>query len=220
MKRKRKAVVASLLVIFQIVVLVLVFSHFSLGEDCKLIMNIIDKKYSSYNVEDLRLEYVDLSSTVRIADDSNRATRATAIVANEDEELTLRFKKNRFNIWYIIDSAPNSGPNVPNDIYFIDAEQKDVSNTVDIDEYLKSYWAIPDEDGNLYTKTDDGDDWHYSFKECENIYKTKDGSVWQFNKDISKWEASLCVYADLCYYNNYDEVSKEYVEGLIKNFSK
>ena len=216
---KRKIITISLLILFVIIVLILISSNTSLSEDYEAIIKIINKKYYSYEVKDLQLEYVDFFSTVSIADEDHRATRATAIIENEDEQITLHFKKNYFNIWHISDSEPNYGPNIPNGIYFINVDYNNVGKAVDIDNLIKNCWVIPDENGNLYTKHGDDKDWYYSFKECKNIYKTENGYVYVFNKKISNWEKATITYADLCYYSNYEKITKEYAIEIIEKFS-
>ncbi len=216
---KRKVIIISLLILFVIIILILIPSNTSLSEDREAITNIVNKKYHSYEVKDLQLEYVDWYSSVRIADEDNSATRATAIIENEEEQITLYFEKNHFNGWRISRSEPNYGPNVPNGVYFVEMNYVSVGQKVDIDEHIKDYWVIPDENGNLYEKTGDATNWNYSFKECKNIYKTKDGYVYVFNKEISDWEESTKTYADLRYYGNYENVTKEYAIEIIEKIS-
>lgn len=215
---KRKAITISLLILFSIIVLILIFSNTSLSKDREAVLKIINKKYYSYEVKDLQLEYVDWSSTVRSADENHNATRATAIIENEEEQITLHFKKT-FNIWSISSSEPNYGPNIPNEVYFVEEGYTNVGKAVDIDKHIKGRWVIPDENGNLYKKEGDATNWYYSFKECEKIYKTKDGYVYVFNKESSNWEKTTKTYADLCYYGNYEKVTKEYAIEIIEKFS-
>ena len=54
---------------------------------------------------------------------------------------------------------------------------------------------------------------------CENIYKTMDGYVYVFNKEISDWEKSEESYADMEYYGNYDRIEKSYAAELLKKYS-
>lgn len=215
---KRKAITISLLILFSIIVLILIFSNTSLSKDREAVLKIINKKYYSYEVKDLQLEYVGWSSTVSSADENHNATRATAIIENEEEQITLHFKKT-FNIWSISSSEPNYGPNIPNEVYFVEEAYNNVGKAVDIDEHIKGRWVIPDENGNLYKKVGDATNWYYSFKECKKIYKTKDGYVYAFNEESSNWEKSTETYADLCYYGNYEKVTKEYAIEIIEKFS-
>lgn len=215
---KRKTITISVVILLIIIVSILISSNTSLSKDREAVIKIINKKYYSYEVKDLQLEYVDWSSTVRSADGYHNATSATAIIENEEEQITLHFKKT-FNIWHISSSYPNYGPNIPNEVYFVNMGYQNIGRAIDIDKYIKGCWVIPDENGNLYTKQGDATDWYYSFKECKNIYKTKDGSVYVFNKEISDWEESTVTYADLCYYGNYESVTKEYAIEIIEKFS-
>lgn len=219
---KRNAITIPLLILFTIIILILVLilisSNTSLSEEREAIINIINKEYYSYEIKDIQLEYIDFYSTVRSADEYHNATSATAIIENEEEQIILHFKKT-FNIWSIKSSYPNYGSNIPNEVYFVNMEYNNIGKAVDIDEYIKGCWVIPDENGNLYTKVGDTTNWYYSFRECKNIYKTKDGYVYVFDKGNSDWERSTVTYADLCYYSNYENVTKEYAIEIIEKFS-
>ena len=219
---RRKVIMISILILFVIIALILISlnsSNTSLSEVRESVTKIINKEYSSYEIKDLQLEYVDWYSTVRTADEYHSATRATAIIENEEEQITLHFKKNFFNIWSISSAEPNYGSSVPNDVYFVHMNYVSVGNKVDIDEHIKKYWVIPDGNENLYNKIGNDENWYYSFKECKEIYKTKDGYVYVFNKKISDWEKSTKTYADLCYYSNYTNVTKEYAIEIIEKYS-
>lgn len=215
----RKVIIISLLIIIASILIFPNFLKTSLSQDRESVTNIINKEYSSYEIKDLQLEYVDFYSTIRTADENHSATRATAIIENEEEQITLHFKKNYFNIWSISSSEPNYGSNVSDEVYFVYMYYHSVGKKVDIDEHIKNYWVVPDEDGNLYNKLGSDENWYYSFKECKEIYKTKDGYVYVFNKEISDWEKSTETYADLCYYGNYEQVTKEYAIEIIEKYS-
>lgn len=214
---KIKTIIISVVILFLIIIL-LSSPIYSLIVDRKAIVNLINKKYSSYEIKDLQLEYVDWSSTVKSANESHSATRAIAIIENETEQRTLNLKKIFLIIWSISDSEPNYGPNVPNEVYFVDSNIISFDKEVDINEHIKYFWIIPDENGDLYKKYGDTKNWAYYAKLCNNIYKTKDGYVYVFNKDILDWEKSTITYAKLCYCANYEKVTKEYVVEIIENF--
>lgn len=182
------------------------------------IINIIDRKYDSYEIESLELEYVDWSSTVSTAEEGDIPTRATVVIKNEEEERELHFEKNIFG-WRITDSNPLFGKNVPNGIYYIDVDYANVGKLVDIEEEMKNCWVIPDKDGTLYTKVGDDEDWYYSFKVYEDIYKTMDGYVYVFNRENVEWEKSEETYADMEYYSNYDRIEKSEAVDILEKYS-
>jgi len=211
----KRNIIKFLALIFIIIIFsILISSNTSLKNEQKKIINIINKKYRSYEIIDIELTYTDFFSTIDIADESHPATSATAIIENDKEQLTLKFEKT-FNIWHISFSEPNYGPNIPNEVYFIEESFVTAGRLVNIDEHLNGRWVIPDEEGNLYKKTADG---NYSFKECNTIYKTQDGYVYEFDKAFSQWVKSGVTYADLCYFGNYEQISKEYAIELIERF--
>lgn len=210
----------SLLLLFLIIALILGYTYNC--KDYEFITNIINKEYPSYEIKDLKLEYVDFFGTIEIADREHSAEMATAIIENEKELITLYFRKdyfNIFNIWYISSLKTNYASSVPKEVYFIDEQYTIVGKAVDIDEHIKGWWVIPGEDGNLYTKRGNDTNWYYSFKECTNIYKTKDGYVYVFNKKISDWEKATETYDDFCCYGNHKKVTKEYAIEIIEKYS-
>jgi len=199
------------------------FSANSLAESYEAIEGVIKKEYKGYEINGINLSYVDFYSTVTEADENHPATRATAVVKNGEEAITVRFEK-VFNLfgspWVIVSSIPEYGPNVQNDVYFIEMDYRSVGKAVDIEEYISAdgRWVIPDEDGNLYTKHGEPD-WYYSVGLCRNIYKTKDGDVYVFDKDISDWKKADKRYSDLVYLGNYREITKEYALSIIEKYS-
>ena len=190
----------------------------TLSENREALINVINEKYNDYEIKDLELSYVDWSSSIREADESHIPTEATAIIENENEQLTIRLEKNYFNNWKIKSANPNYGPNIPNDVYFVKIDGSNIGKSMDIDEYVKNVWAIPDEKGNLYKKVGSGSDWYYSVNVYSEIYKTKDGYVYEFNKKTSDWEKSTKNYDDLCTYG-YKKISKDEAMEIIEKYN-
>ena len=135
------------------------------------ITNIITKKYPTYDIKHLRLEYVNWSSTVDDADDLNEATKATVIIKNSKEQRTIHLNK-KINKWIISSDKADYGSDVPDDTYFIEIESQSIGNAVDMDEYIKGLWVIPNKEGSNYKKIGDNDDWYYSVRYYKDIYKT------------------------------------------------
>ena len=181
------------------------------------IIGIINKKYDSYEIESLELEYVDWSSTVREAEDGDIPTRATVFIKNDEEERMLYFETD-FLVWKMKSSEPLYGKNVPNGIYYIDIDWHNVGKLVDIEECIKNNWVMP-YDGELYSKVGDDENWYYSYQVCENIYKTMDGYVYIFDKENSNWARAEETYADMEFYGNYDRIDKSYAQELLKKYS-
>lgn len=190
----------------------------TLIKDKETIKSIINKKYPMYEIKDLELNYVDLFSTVTDADENHKATVATVIIENESEQITIYFRKGIFN-WTISSAQPNYGPNVPNNIYFVEITYQNVGKLVDIENHIKKYWVIPDNKGNYYKKSENDKDWYYSFKHCKNIYKTENGVVYVFNKEESNWELANETYSDLCHYSNYEKVDMKYAIEIIEKYT-
>lgn len=192
----------------------------SLIKDREEIKKLMNQSYPSHEVVHIELEYTDWSSTVAKVDKYNKATSAIVALENNEEQRMV-FLKKKFLWWTIYKSYPNSGPNIPNDLYFVEMNTKNVGRAVDdIEKYIEKggYWIIPEE-GKNYKIYGTEDSWYYSFKYCENIYKTKDGKVYIFNKEKADWEESTETYSRLCYFSNFDEVDKEYALQIIKKYS-
>lgn len=224
-KISKKLLVISLIIISTLIALLVVKEiieppKVSLVKDRNRIEKIINKKYDSYTIVDLELNYVDLFSSVREANNYNRATEATVIIANDNEQRTLHLDKNFF-MWIIDSDQPDYGSNLPNDVYFVEMMYQSIGKAVNIEEHIKDmkYWVIPDEEGNYYKKSGNDENWYYSIKHCSNIYKTQNGVVYSFNKEISEWEISTVTYSELCYYSNYDKVDKKYAMNIIQTYS-
>ena len=94
-----KKVLQILLLIITIISLALIIksaiepANIALIKDKNRIENIINKKYSSYIIKNLELNYVDWSSTVTSADENHKATEAKVILQNESEQITIYLKK-------------------------------------------------------------------------------------------------------------------------------
>lgn len=196
-------------------------SIYSINDEKEIIRSIINEKYSSYEIVDIKLTYTNFFSTVTEADEEHSATDAVVIIAKNDEQKTIRLGKSSSLFgpgWIIKSDYPDYGSGVPDDVYFVEIEYDSVGKAVDIDKYVNEHWILPDKDGNLYTKSGTRD-WYYSLKECKNIYKTKNGQVYSFDKEKSDWTDSSVLYSDLNYYGNYDKVAKEYAISIIEQFS-
>ena len=213
-------IIATIMLVFFALIIGFYFIM-SLGSDKDRITKIINKKYASYEIKEIKLEYVDWSSTISDAEqDNHKATQATVIIANEDEQMTIKFKK-RFNMWLITNSYYDYGENLANDIYYVEIDYSYVGKSVDFDEYIESYdvWVIPDKEGRLYKKSGSGDGWYYSYMYYKDIYKTQDGFVYVFNKRSSSWEKSDKNYSDLQHYGNYTKIDKEEAIEILKKYS-
>lgn len=208
------------IIIFIIIALIIgIYFMFSIGSDRDKITKIINIKYNLYEIKDIKLEYVDWSSTVRDAEEyGHKATRATAIIENEEEQITIRFEK-QFNLWFITNANYDYGKNVDNDIYFVEEAYGNIGSAIEIEEYIKDIWTIPDKDGNMYTKVGDENSWYYSIKYYANIYKTQNGYVFLFDKKISDWKKTNKKYSDMTYYGNYKKINKKEAIEILKKYS-
>lgn len=221
-----KKVIKIVVILFLIAVLAVIglISYWEIASQIPLstyedkVTKIINKEYADYEIESLELEYVDWSSTITNAEEGDIPTKATVVIKNDVEERVLHFEK-EFFMWKITSSEPISGVNVPNGIYYIEENYCNAGKLVDIEECIKNSWILPNHEGKTYSKVGEGEDWYYSYKVCENIYKTMDGYVYVFNRDIEDWERAEESYADMEYYSNYERIKKDYAMELIEKYS-
>lgn len=195
--------------------------QYSLEKDKQNVVQVVKKEYPSYEIDTVYMTYTDFFSTVTEADNSNVATSATVTIENSTERITIHLMKDNhlfFSTWRIESANPDSGPNIPDDVYFIEMNYRNVGKAVNMDEYVKNLWIIPYEDGSLYKKSGTSD-WYYSTKVCDNIYKTSGGKVYVFDKQNSDWEESDETYSRLNYYGNYQKISKEEALNIIEKYS-
>ncbi len=184
------------------------------------IENIVKKKYPTYQIVDIKLEYVDWSSTVSEADHFNKATKAEVVIKNSGEQRTIRLLK-RFFTWYISSDNPDYGYNVPNGEYYIEENYASIGKAVDMEEYVqKGYrWIIPDENGNLYRKVGEDSSWYYSIHYYVHILKTYNGRVYEFDQKLLEWKESDRSYSELKYYYNYRKANKDEVVKILKKYA-
>ena len=126
----------------------------------KRVTRMIQRKYPGYQIVSLTMQYADWSSTIRKANEENRATSAEAVIRNHEEQRTLHFRSH-LRIWRITHDTPDSGKNIPDEAYFMHDNWGAVGQKLDIDESIRQAWVIPDENGNLYHKSS-GKNWYYS----------------------------------------------------------
>lgn len=180
----------------------------------KRIIRIIKRKYPAYQIVSLRMQYADWSSTIKEAKDGHRATSAKAVIRNDEEQRTLHFSSS-FRIWRTIHDAPDSGKNVPDGVYYMAEHYGAVGKKIDIDEYIKDLWIIPDKNGKSYHKSD-GENWYYSIHYITNLYRTENGSVYMLNPETFEWELTEKTYSEIDYYGNYTRISKTEAEQIIR----
>ena len=184
----------------------------------KKVTRIIRRKYPSYEIIDLLMEYADWSSTICTADEEHRATSAVAVIRSDTEQRTLHLRRSVFR-WKLTHDAPDSGPDVPEDAYFMEDDWGAVGKRIDMDAYIRRSWVIPDEDGSLYHKSG-GENWYYACHYIRNLYKTAGGRVYVLNRNTFAWELTDKLYSELDFYGNYTKITKEKAEALIRTCPK
>lgn len=102
------------------------------------------------------------------------------------------------------------------DTYFIEKDAAYVGQMTDINACVRSPWVIPDEDGKLYSVSGDEDHWCYVYLYIHNLYKTHNGRVYALNKETFEWELTERLYSELEYYGNFEPISKEKAEEIIR----
>lgn len=212
--------------IFVLIVLLLVFFfrglRMSTKTSKKKVLRILRRKYPDYEIDELIMTYADWSSTIKAADEDDKdikASGAEAVIRNNIEQRTLHFSKT-FGIWRITNDVPDTGPNVPEGAYFVTKSYGAVGPAIDIDEYIKGCWIIPDKNGDAYHKVGSDDIWHYSIHYVSSIYKVENGKVYELNKDTFIWELTERTYSEMDYYGNYDPITKEEAEEIIRTYKK
>lgn len=201
-----------------LIVLVAVYFFVSTTEfSRKRITAVIMRKHPTYEIVTLTPEYSDWSSTVCEADDDHNPEFAKVVIQNDEEQRTICLDKT-FGIWVITSDEPDYGKNVPDDVYFVEERWANVGKAIDIEAYVRSVWVVPFENGELYRKYG-GDNWYYSYKYIENLYRTINGSVYVLNKESFEWEQSDLAYSYMVQYANYKKISKDEGEGIISKYS-
>ncbi len=205
MKKSLKMLVIIFILLLMCLLIMNIFETVdkSLAKDKKRIEKIINNKYPYYEIENLELQYVDWSSTVQTIEPyyRHKATRASVIIKNENEQRSLYLKKELLG-WKVSSDYPDYGINVPDDIYFIEVINDVVGRATDMDNFIEekkayNYWLIPQEDGAYYRKSGSDEDWYYIISYYRNIYKTQGGQIYVFNKDNNTWEKSDNTYSSM-----------------------
>lgn len=182
------------------------------------IKKIVNDKYPGYEIESLVLKYNDWSSSVQRLDDFSYkwhyATSADVIVKNDVEERTILLKGQSSN-WRITSDYPDSGLNIPDGEYYVHMGGFSESNNPDIDRMLSYYWVVPNKNGELYVQ--DGKTVTIQF--VEELFKTKDGKVYVFNRDINDWELSTVKYSELNYITYYSKTTAESAKQLLQKYA-
>lgn len=171
----------------------------------------LKRKYPSCQIVSLIPEYTDWSSTVREADDSHRATSASAVIRNGEEQRTILLNK-CFCFWRIRHDLPDFGPNVPEGLYFISDQYGTVGKRINITAYIRNMWIIPDETGAPY-KITGGD---YFIHYISNIYKTEGGRLLRLNPQTFCWEEAGKPYSELILYGTCTKASRAEIEEIIE----
>ncbi|MBQ6285546.1 MAG: hypothetical protein IJK67_04480 [Bacilli bacterium] len=184
----------------------------------KRITKLVNKKYPSYEILEMEIVSDDgFYGNDSPVDRFHDANEATVTIKNDVEGLTLNISRNLFR-WKIDRALIDYGPNVPNDVYYVRTETKNINDVGNIDEYLKKYLVIPDYNGNYYIVTDTQKHRKYSFRRCRAIYKTMDGYVYIFNEDSLEWEKSTMSYGFLDYVDNYTKIEKKVILDAIDKY--
>lgn len=218
MEKKRMSLLKKIIIIVIILVL-FVPPSVTLIIDKYSIRGYFKSHYPSYKINDIELSYYSwFWSGYYNADDYHKATNAKVIIQNEREQRTVLFKKFLL-IWLLDRDVPDYGPDIPDGFYFVEIKSQVIRYGVDIEEHIKDrkYWIVPDKGGNNYTISKSSN--YYSIRYCDNIYKTKDGKVYIFDKEKSNWKVSEKPYSDLVYYGNYQKVKKKYAMEIIEKYS-
>ena len=186
----------------------------------KRVIRKIRRKYPDYEIAEVIMQYSDWSSTIRTANEDHKATSAEVVIKNGDRQRTIHLERRFYWMWRIESDAPDHGPDVPEDAYFVEKSVDSVGRRIDIEACVRSAWVIPDENGELYHISGNDDNWCYVYTCVRNLYKTQGGQVYVLNKKTFEWELTELLYSELDYYGNYDPISKEDAEQIIREHQK
>ncbi len=202
-----------------IVVLVIIIKELgpSTKKSRKKVIKKIRRKYRGYEIAELYMHYTDWSSSIRVANDDHKATSAKAVIKKGDLQRTLHLSRS-FGIWHITNDAPDHGPDVPENAYFIERSVASVGKRLDIEESVRQAWVIPYEDGKLYHISGNDEYWCYVYIYIRNIYKTQNEKVYVLNKKTFEWELTELLYSTLDYYGNYDSIDRKEAEEIIVKY--
>jgi len=180
----------------------------------KVLVKIIVKlKHPSYRITNVKMQKVDFFSTVKEVTGAEIATCAVVVIENKTDRRTLHLEKFLW-FWLVKNDAPDFGPDVPEDEYYIEISGENRGKLANIDAIIEREWILPAKDGSLYKKIGD-EDWYYTFLKVQAIYRTLGGRVYALNKQNFAWEQTEIPYSELDYLGNYDKISKEEAEKLI-----
>ena len=185
-----------------------------------IIENIIKITYPKHTITDLRLEYTDCSSTVREAEDDDKATMAEVIIENDNESRTLRYEKKLF-FWIKNFDAPDSGTGIIDGEYYAAIEHQFPENIHEYDYAIENGYTIliRNDDGEFFSKSKDGN--YYSVLVCKKIYKTENHKVYEYNKQSKQWEESKEKYSDFSYFTgNYKKIDKQRIDETISKYNE
>ncbi len=184
----------------------------------KRITKLVNKQYPSYEILEMKIVSDDgFYGNDSPVDRFHDANEATVTIKNEVEELTLNISRNLFR-WKIDTVFINYGPNVPNDVYYVETKTEYVRNTDDIENYLKNYIVIPDNYGNYYKTSESNTYWKYSFERPVLIYKTEGGYVYYFDENDLRWRRTSMSYGFLDYVSNYRKIEKNVILDAIDKY--
>ena len=202
---------------FMVMLIILVQLGPKTDKSRRKVLKKLHRKYPDYHVADLDMRYTDWSSTVRTADEDHKATSAAAVIEKDDRQRTIHLQRGFLGIWRIEKDSPDKGPDVPDDVYFVEKSSVTAKNKAGIEKCVSRDWVMPDEDGNLYHMAGKGNLRCYVCMYITNFYKTQNGRVYVLNKETFEWEPSQLLYSYLDYYGNFDPISKEKAEKIIKD---
>lgn len=214
--KKALIIIAVICVVILIIVLGVKFVfHPEISKELKKVKKLISRHYPEGKILDLKLRYVDWSSTIRdIEDDDifyNRPTRALATIQSGSEEYVIELERGLL-FWHITNDNSKSGVEAKGIEYYATIHGNSVGSAVDMDDWCNSNWVIPQDDGSLYKSVDDteiGGIKYYSVMICDGLYVVENKKIQQLSKYDKDWTESEYSYSDLKRYGNFRQVTEE-----------
>ena len=191
--------------------------------DKRKITELIKKEYPSYEIDIIKLQYINFFSTVEDIDDnmySNELPELANVYIKKNENKIRIYLIKEHMKWSIRDAFPISGPIVP-DSYFVVPKSIIITDKVDISKYIRDnkYWIIKNKDGQYFRKECKKNDCKVYIDYYEQIFKCENAIVYKFEKNNKVWEKTDFLYFDLKHYDNFKEIDKKKAVEILDKYA-
>lgn len=220
--KKALIIIAVIIVVILIIVLgIRIIFHPVISKEKEKVKKLASKNYPDGKIVEFKLQYSDWSSTLRDIEDDDifyhRPTFAKVTIQSGSEKYDLQLEK-RLLFWHITSDYSKSGVEANGIEYYAVIGGSSVGSAVDMDDWCKNNWVIPQDDGSLYKAIDDteiGGIKYYSVRLCDGLYVVENKKIKQLSKYDKDWTESEYTYSDLKHYGNFKQVTEEEYNKLL-----